>query len=51
MLRPAGILVPDARVTGLVAGFSQIEARVIKTGMIGEVACIAKPWQNIAVFI
>jgi multidrug resistance efflux pump len=51
MLRPAGILVPDARVTGLVAGFSQIEARVIKRGMIGEVTCIAKPWQIVPVVV
>jgi multidrug resistance efflux pump len=51
MLRPAGILVPDARVTGLVAGFGQIEARVIKPGMIGEVACIAMPWQIVPVVV
>jgi len=51
MLRPAGILVPDARVEGLVAGFSQIEARVIKPGMIGEVACIAKPWQIVPMVV
>lgn len=43
MLRPAGILVPERRVTGLVAGFGQIEANVMKVGMIGEVTCIAKP--------
>ncbi|MCI0518365.1 MAG: biotin/lipoyl-binding protein [Woeseiaceae bacterium] len=51
MLRPAGILVPDARVVGLVAGFSQIEARVIKPGMIGEVACIAKPWEIVPMVV
>ena len=51
MLRPAGILVPDARVTGLLAGFSQIEARVIKRGMIGEVTCIAMPWQIVPVVV
>ena len=51
MLRPAGILVPDARVTGLLAGFSQIEARVIKPGMIGEVTCIAKPWQIVPMVV
>jgi multidrug resistance efflux pump len=44
MLRPAGILVPERRVTGLLAGFGQIESQVIKVGMLGEVACIAKPW-------
>jgi multidrug resistance efflux pump len=43
MLRPAGILVPERRVTGLMAGFGQIEANVMKVGMIGEVSCLAKP--------
>jgi multidrug resistance efflux pump len=44
MLRPAGILVPERKVRGLLAGFGQIEAQVLKVGMIGEVTCIAKPW-------
>jgi multidrug resistance efflux pump len=43
MLRPAGILVPERRVTGLLAGFGQIESGVMKVGMIGEVTCLAKP--------
>jgi multidrug resistance efflux pump len=43
MLRPAGILVPERRVTGLMAGFGQIESQVMKVGMIGEVTCLAKP--------
>ncbi len=43
MLRPAGVLVPERKVTGLLAGFGQIEAGVMKVGMIGEVTCIAKP--------
>lgn len=51
MLRPAGVLVPERRVTGLVAGFGQIEAQVIKPGMIGEVTCIAKPWQIVPVVV
>ena len=51
MLRPAGILVPDRRVTALVAGFGQIEAQVMKVGMIGEVTCIAKPLQIIPMVI
>ncbi|HSO81515.1 HlyD family secretion protein [Thiocapsa sp.] len=45
MLRPAGILVPDRSATGLLAGFGQIESQVIKEGMIGEVTCMAMPWQ------
>ena len=51
MLRPAGILVPQRQVTGLVAGFGQIESQVMKPGMIGEVACIAKPWQVIPMVV
>lgn len=45
MLRPAGILVPDRSAVFLMAGFGQIESQVIKEGMIGEVTCMAMPWQ------
>jgi multidrug resistance efflux pump len=51
MLRPAGILVPERNVTGLMAGFGQIEAQVLKVGMIGEVTCIAKPWQIVPMVV
>lgn len=51
MLRPAGILVPERRVTALMAGFGQIEAQVIKSGMIGEVTCIAKPWEIVPMVV
>ncbi|MBK1731192.1 HlyD family secretion protein [Thiococcus pfennigii] len=51
MLRPAGILVPDRKITGLMAGFGQIESQVLKVGMIGEVTCIAKPWTIIPVVV
>jgi len=51
MLRPAGILVPERKVTALLAGFGQIEAQVLKVGMIGEVTCIAMPWQIIPVVV
>jgi multidrug resistance efflux pump len=51
MLRPAGVLVPESRITGLYAGFGQIEAQVMKPGMIGEVACMAKPWQIIPMVV
>ena len=44
MLRPAGILIPsEAGRWGLVAGFSQLEAQVMKPGMVAEAACISKP--------
>jgi multidrug resistance efflux pump len=51
MLRPAGILVPERRVTGLMAGFGQIEAGVMKVGMIGEVTCLAKPLEIIPMVV
>jgi multidrug resistance efflux pump len=47
MLRPAGVLIPKRRFTGLLAGFGQIESQVIRPGMIGEVTCIAMPWRII----
>jgi multidrug resistance efflux pump len=51
MLRPAGILVPERRVTGLLAGFGQIEAQVMKVGMVGEVTCMAIPFTVIPVVV
>jgi len=51
MLRPAGILVPDRHVTGLIAGFGQIEAQVIKVGMVGEVTCAAIPFTVVPVVV
>jgi multidrug resistance efflux pump len=45
MLRPAGILVPEGAGQGtLIAGFGQIEAQVMKQGMIAEATCIGKPF-------
>src|SRR3954447_4454528 len=42
--RAAGILIPEAAGEGrLFAGFNQIEAQVIKVGMIAEATCISKP--------
>jgi multidrug resistance efflux pump len=42
--RAAGILIPDAAGEGrLFAGFNQIEAQVIKVGMVAEATCISKP--------
>lgn len=52
MLRPAGILVPaEAGKVALIAGFGQIEAQVLKPGMIGEVTCIAKPFVVITMVV
>jgi multidrug resistance efflux pump len=52
MLRPAGILVPDnAGRTTLIAGFGQIEAQVMKPGMIAEATCIGKPFTVIPMVV
>lgn len=43
-MRPAGVLIPrGAGRWQLYAGFNQIEAQVIKAGMVAEVTCISKP--------
>ncbi|MCB4771556.1 biotin/lipoyl-binding protein [Ancylobacter sp. Lp-2] len=45
MIRSAGLLIPDD--TGrqrLIAGFGQIEAQVMKPGMVAEATCISKPF-------
>ncbi len=45
MIRSAGLLVPEgAGETALIAGFNQIEAQVMKVGMIAEATCAAKPF-------
>jgi multidrug resistance efflux pump len=44
LMRPAGVLIPsDAGRWGLVAGFNQLEAQVIKVGMVAEATCISNP--------
>jgi multidrug resistance efflux pump len=44
LMRPAGVLIPaEAGRWGLIAGFGQIEAQVMKPGMIAEATCVAKP--------
>jgi len=45
IIRTGGILVPDAHREGLIAGFGQIEAQVMKVGMIAEATCIARPFK------
>ncbi|MBP2237979.1 multidrug resistance efflux pump [Sinorhizobium kostiense] len=51
MIRTAGILVPDDRRIGLVAGFGQIEAQVLKPGMIAEATCVGKPFAVIPMVV
>jgi multidrug resistance efflux pump len=52
IMRPAGILIPtEAGRIGLQAGFNQIEAQVIRRGMIGEAACISVPFRIIPLVV
>ena len=45
IMRPAGILIPDeAGRNRLQAGFGQIEAQVMKPGMVAEATCMSRPW-------
>ncbi|MGB9410691.1 MAG: HlyD family secretion protein, partial [Pseudolabrys sp.] len=52
ILRPAGILIPDgAGRRALTAGFGQIEAQVLRVGLVAEVACGSKPWRIIPMVV
>jgi multidrug resistance efflux pump len=45
LMRPAGVLIPEgAGRVQIQAGFNQIEAQVIKPGLIAEALCVAKPF-------
>ncbi len=45
LMRPAGVLIPEGAGRSILqAGFGQIEAQVMKPGMIAEASCISKPW-------
>jgi multidrug resistance efflux pump len=45
IMRPAGVMIPDEAGRGrLQAGFGQIEAQVMRPGMIAEATCISRPW-------
>jgi multidrug resistance efflux pump len=43
LMRPAGVLIPLGVGGRLMAGFGQIEAQVLKPGMVAEVTCVSKP--------
>lgn len=52
VMRSAGILIPEgAGRRVLAAGFGQIEAHVIKVGMVAEATCISKPWSIIPMVV
>ena len=45
LMRPAGILIPEgAGYRQLQAGFGQIEAQIMKVGMVAEVTCVSVPF-------
>ena len=52
MIRTAGVLIPEgAGRRALAAGFGQIEAQVMKIGMVAEATCISKPWTIIPMVV
>jgi multidrug resistance efflux pump len=52
LIRPAGVLIPEgAGQRMLQAGFGQIEAQVLKPGMVAEATCTSLPWTIIPMVI
>src|SRR5690348_12646820 len=52
LMRPAGILIPgDVGQRGMAAGFGQIEAQIMKPGMIAEITCVSKPFTVIPMVV
>ena len=52
LMRPAGVLIPEgAGRRSLQAGFGQIEAQIMKVGMIAEVTCVSKPFMVIPMVV
>lgn len=51
LMRPAGVLIPAGAGQRLQAGFSQIEAGVLREGMVAEAACVSKPWTIIPLVV
>ncbi|MES2027724.1 MAG: biotin/lipoyl-binding protein [Pseudomonadota bacterium] len=51
VMRSAGILIPANAGRALSAGFGQIEAQVMKVGMVAEATCISRPWTVIPMVV
>ena len=52
LMRPAGVLIPeDAGQRTLFAGFGQIEAQIMRPGMVAEVTCTSKPFTIIPMVV
>ena len=51
-MRPAGVLIPEgAGERTLQAGFGQIEAQIMKVGMVAEATCVSKPFTVIPMVV
>lgn len=52
LMRPAGVLIPEGSgERSLQAGFDQIEAQIMKPGMVAEVTCVSKPFTVIPMVV
>jgi multidrug resistance efflux pump len=52
IMRAAGVLIPaDVGQRGMAAGFGQIEAQIMKPGMIAEITCVSKPFTVIPMVV
>ena len=52
LMRPAGVLIPEgAGYRSLQAGFGQIEAQIMKVGMIAEATCVSNPFTIIPMVV
>jgi len=52
LMRPAGVLIPaDVGQRGMAAGFGQIEAQIMKPGMIAEITCVSQPFTIIPMVV
>jgi hypothetical protein len=50
--RSGGVLIPEgAGRRALIAGFGQIEAQVMRVGMVAEVTCVSTPWTVIPMVV
>jgi multidrug resistance efflux pump len=50
--RTGGVLIPEgAGGNTLIAGFGQIEAQVMRRGMVAEVTCVSVPWKIIPMVV
>ena len=50
--RAGGVLIPEgAGRRALIAGFGQIEAQVMRIGMVAEVTCVSTPWTVIPMVV